>query len=124
MQQIWDLNDLVFEFSVLHCCCYICMQIEKVTAHNPTSKEISREKKDDKKSEAEMRENVAKRINTKLKQKRPSKLATRVHAILLVVLISQVWVLVKLKILLKLAALVDITCDHLKRSRESERMDR
>jgi hypothetical protein len=52
--------DLGFECSVLHCCCHICMQMEKVTSHNPTDKEIAYEKKDDKKSEAEMRENVAK----------------------------------------------------------------
>nr|AAB01551.1 lea-like protein [Picea glauca] len=34
--------------------------MEKVSAHNPTDKEIAREKKDDKKTEAEMRANVDK----------------------------------------------------------------
>ena len=36
------------------------MQVEKVTAHNHTDKEIAREKKDAKQSEAEMKANVAK----------------------------------------------------------------
>jgi len=44
-----ELNamDLGFECSELQCCCYICMQMEKVVVHNPTHKEIAREKKDD-----------------------------------------------------------------------------
>lgn len=35
------------------------MQVEKVTAHNPTDKEIAREKTDPKQTEVEMRANAA-----------------------------------------------------------------
>jgi hypothetical protein len=93
------------------------MQMKKVTAHNPT--EIACEKKDDKKSEVEMRANVAKAKHKA--ETEEAKQTDHTHTDNIAGGTDlQAWVLVKLTILLKLAALVDITCDHLKGSRDSE----